>query len=144
MTDSFPVFNGNFHSVFVIIVPVWLFCLRDFHWSPSDNYIAYWTPEDKDTPARVTIMEMPNRKEIRVKNLFNVSDVSKGYFLSSFLLINLFFCFYLPNSFPPFSVSVSSIFPSILYYQFFSFFPPSLLVLPICISFFFAFSIYSL
>ncbi|XP_031556262.1 eukaryotic translation initiation factor 3 subunit B-like [Actinia tenebrosa] len=48
--------------------------VKDFQWSPSDNYIAYWTPEDKDTPARVTIMQIPDRKEIRVKNLFNVSE----------------------------------------------------------------------
>lgn len=57
------------------ILQVWLLFFRDFQWSPSNNYIAYWTPEDKDTPARVTIMEIPDRKEIRVKNLFNVSDV---------------------------------------------------------------------
>lgn len=37
--------------------------------------IAFWVPENKDTPARVTLMEIPSRKEIRVKNLFNVSEV---------------------------------------------------------------------
>ncbi|KAK3754435.1 hypothetical protein QZH41_009220 [Actinostola sp. cb2023] len=48
--------------------------VKDFQWSPSNDYISYWTPEDKDTPARVVIMEIPSRKEVRVKNLFNVSD----------------------------------------------------------------------
>lgn len=48
--------------------------LKDFSWSPSQNLLAYWVPEDKDSPARVVIMEMPSRKEIRVKNLFNVSE----------------------------------------------------------------------
>ena len=50
--------------------------LMDFSWSPKQNIIAYWVPEDKDTPARVCIMHLPSKKEIRVKNLFNVQDVS--------------------------------------------------------------------
>lgn len=53
--------------------------LKDFSWSPSQNVIAYWVPEDKDAPARVCIMELPSRREIRVKNLFNVHDVSLIY-----------------------------------------------------------------
>ena len=48
---------------------------REFAWSPSDDMIAFWVPEYKDSPARVTLMEIPSRKEIRVKNLFNVSEV---------------------------------------------------------------------
>ena len=31
-------------------------------------------PEDKDIPARVTLMQLPTRQEIRVRNLFNVVD----------------------------------------------------------------------
>lgn len=30
--------------------------------------------EDKDVPARVTLIEIPSRNEVRVKNLFNVAD----------------------------------------------------------------------
>lgn len=30
--------------------------------------------EDKDVPARVTLLELPNRTEIRSKNLFSVAD----------------------------------------------------------------------
>lgn len=48
--------------------------IRDFNWSPTDNIIAYWVAEDKDVPARVTLLEIPNRNEIRNKNLFNVAD----------------------------------------------------------------------
>lgn len=47
---------------------------QDFSWSPSQHMIAYWVPEDGDSPARVCIMEMPIREEIRVKNLFNVHE----------------------------------------------------------------------
>jgi len=48
--------------------------VRDFSWSPSDNVLAYWVAEDKDVPARVTLLELPSRNEIRSKNLFNVAD----------------------------------------------------------------------
>ncbi|CAB3991027.1 Eukaryotic translation initiation factor 3 subunit B [Paramuricea clavata] len=47
--------------------------ISDFAWSPGDNVISYWLPEIKDTPARVTIMAVPGREELRVKNLFNVA-----------------------------------------------------------------------
>ena len=54
----------------------------DFSWSPGDNVISYWLPEIKDTPARVTIMAVPSRRELRVKNLFNVATVNKEMYLS--------------------------------------------------------------
>ena len=49
--------------------------MKDFTWSPTQNIIAYWVPEDNNAPARVCLMELPSRREIRVKNLFNVHDV---------------------------------------------------------------------
>jgi len=48
--------------------------IRDFAWSPTDNTIAYWVAEEKDTPARVTLLEVPSRNEVRVKNLFSVAE----------------------------------------------------------------------
>jgi len=48
--------------------------MKDFTWSPTQNIIAYWVPEDDNAPARVCLMELPSRREIRVKNLFNVHD----------------------------------------------------------------------
>ena len=48
--------------------------IRNFSWSPSQNILAYWVAEDKDVPARVTLIEIPSRRELRAKNLFNVSD----------------------------------------------------------------------
>lgn len=48
--------------------------IRGFNWSPTDNIIAYWVAEQTDVPARVTLMEIPKRREIRTKNLFNVAD----------------------------------------------------------------------
>jgi len=48
--------------------------LKGFSWSPKDNIIAYWVAEAKEIPARVVILELPSRKELRVKNLFNVAD----------------------------------------------------------------------
>lgn len=52
----------------------WPHLCRDFSWSPGGNIIAFWVPEDKDIPARVTLMQLPTRQEIRVRNLFNVVD----------------------------------------------------------------------
>lgn len=48
--------------------------LQGYSWSPRDNILAYWVAEDKDVPARVVLMEVPSRNELRVKNLFNVAD----------------------------------------------------------------------
>ncbi|KAK9695667.1 Translation initiation factor 3 subunit b [Basidiobolus ranarum] len=56
----------------------------DFEWSPSDvkgagnqkqrgDIITYWTPEVGNQPARVTLVNFPNRQIIRTKNLFNVN-----------------------------------------------------------------------
>jgi len=47
--------------------------VKDFSWSPSDNMIAYWIAENNDVPAKVSIMAVPSRDEIRSKNLFNVA-----------------------------------------------------------------------
>ncbi|XP_064814341.1 eukaryotic translation initiation factor 3 subunit B-like [Oncorhynchus masou masou] len=57
---------------------------RDFSWSPGTspgpwqavNIISRSGSlhQDKDIPARVTLMQLPSRQEIRVRNLFNVVD----------------------------------------------------------------------
>jgi translation initiation factor 3 subunit B len=48
--------------------------IKDFSWSPSGNIISYWVAEDREIPARVTLVAIPSRAELRVKNLFNVAD----------------------------------------------------------------------
>jgi len=48
--------------------------LRDFQWSPTDKMISYWSPEEGDLPARVTLIEVPSRKTLSTKNLFTVAD----------------------------------------------------------------------
>lgn len=48
--------------------------VHDFFWSPTDPILAYWAPEGNNVPARVSLVELPSRTEIRQKNLFNVSD----------------------------------------------------------------------
>ena len=60
--------------------------VRSFQWSPSDNMISLWIPEHMNSPAKVTLMELPARTEIRQKNLFNVADLrmtwhDQGHFL---------------------------------------------------------------
>lgn len=48
--------------------------VKNFSWSPSQNILAYWVAENKDVPARVTLLEIPSKNELRAKNLFNVAD----------------------------------------------------------------------
>jgi len=49
--------------------------LASFEWSPTDNVVAYWCPDEGDVPARVVLFDPINKKELRSKNLFNVADV---------------------------------------------------------------------
>ncbi|KAH9039803.1 translation initiation factor eIF-3b [Lactarius pseudohatsudake] len=41
---------------------------------PTENMLAYWTPEVANQPARVTLLDYPDRTVLRQKNLFNVSE----------------------------------------------------------------------
>lgn len=47
--------------------------IQEFHFSPKANIIAYWAPEHNNQPAHVDLIELPSRKKLRQKNLFNVS-----------------------------------------------------------------------
>jgi translation initiation factor 3 subunit B len=49
----------------------------DFTWSPSDNVIAFWVPEKDPKPARVTLLSIPKKEEVSVKNLYNVVTVCR-------------------------------------------------------------------
>jgi translation initiation factor 3 subunit B len=61
--------------------------VKDFKWSPlpelsnsgkvkqSDLLLSYWTPENGNMPARVSVMRLADRSVIRNKNLFNVAKV---------------------------------------------------------------------
>lgn len=48
--------------------------VKDFAWSPKQNTISYFVPESGNTPAKVVLISLPTRKELRQKNLFNVKD----------------------------------------------------------------------
>ena len=39
----------------------------DFEWSPTNNYLSYWVAEHKNVPARVVLLEIPTKTEIRYK-----------------------------------------------------------------------------
>ncbi|CAB9518604.1 factor 3 subunit B [Seminavis robusta] len=47
--------------------------IHEFHWSPKANVLAYWAPERGNSPAHVDLIEVPSRKKLRQKNLFNVA-----------------------------------------------------------------------
>lgn len=48
----------------------------EFQWSPQANILAYWAPEQDNSPAHVDLIEIPSRKVLRQKNLFSVSRCS--------------------------------------------------------------------
>lgn len=47
--------------------------IHEFQWSPKANIIAYWAPERNNAPAHVDLIQIPSRKKLRQKNLFNVT-----------------------------------------------------------------------
>lgn len=76
-TDNFQLLDKKLVKVDDIV---------DFEWSPAPVFLAgpkkdegahllsYWTPELTNQTARVSIMQIPERKVIRTINLFQVSD----------------------------------------------------------------------
>jgi len=61
--------------------------IANFEWSPADNTLAFWAIESGNQPARVALLQLPSRTELRQKNLFNVSDCHlqwhpNGHFLA--------------------------------------------------------------
>ncbi|XAR54069.1 hypothetical protein NMG60_11029069 [Bertholletia excelsa] len=50
--------------------------VMDFSWSPTDPILALFVPElgSGNQPARVSLIGIPSKEELRQKNLFNVSD----------------------------------------------------------------------
>ena len=53
--------------------------ISEFQWSPADNILAYWAPEKGNSPAQVNLIEVPSRKRLRQKNLFQVSKVNMSW-----------------------------------------------------------------
>mmetsp|Transcript_7434 Transcript_7434/g.24695 ORF Transcript_7434/g.24695 Transcript_7434/m.24695 type:complete len:720 (+) Transcript_7434:103-2262(+) len=51
--------------------------VQDFQWSPAAPILSVYQPElaGGNQPARVSLIEIPSRKEVRSKNLFSVSDI---------------------------------------------------------------------
>ena len=58
-----------------MLFPLTKYIFRDFVWCPCENWIAYWQSENKDIPARVTIMAVPSCEPISAKNLFSVNNI---------------------------------------------------------------------
>lgn len=50
--------------------------VMDFSWSPTDPIFALFVPElgGGNQPARVSLIQIPGKEELRQKNLFSVSD----------------------------------------------------------------------
>ncbi|XP_020206252.1 eukaryotic translation initiation factor 3 subunit B [Cajanus cajan] len=66
--------------------------IMDFSWSPNDPIISLFVPEmgGGNQPARVSLIQIPSKEELRQKNLFSVSDC-KMYWQSNgdYLAVNV-------------------------------------------------------
>lgn len=40
--------------------------IKEFSWSPTDSIVGYWIAEQKDVPAKVSLMAFPSREEVKV------------------------------------------------------------------------------
>ncbi|VDO99458.1 unnamed protein product [Soboliphyme baturini] len=50
--------------------------IRDFQWSPSAPFLAYWVAEKNQAPGRVALMKIPEKIDVRSKNMFNMAEAS--------------------------------------------------------------------
>ncbi|KAE9456073.1 hypothetical protein C3L33_12014, partial [Rhododendron williamsianum] len=66
------------------ILPELVENVMDISWSPTDPILALFVPElgEGNQPARVSLIQIPGKDELRQKNLFSVSDC-KMYWQSS-------------------------------------------------------------
>lgn len=64
--------------------------VEDFEWSPSEPIMCIYHRESQEgnIPAKINLMKLPGRTEIRQKNLFNVSSrLNESLQLAVWLLI---------------------------------------------------------
>jgi len=83
MTNTLPVLEKNAISVYETETMTLLDKksikvenVMDFSWSPTDPILALFVPEGGggNQPAKVSLVQIPGREELRQKNLFSVSD----------------------------------------------------------------------
>mmetsp|Transcript_27692 Transcript_27692/g.46371 ORF Transcript_27692/g.46371 Transcript_27692/m.46371 type:complete len:374 (+) Transcript_27692:69-1190(+) len=56
--------------------------VQDFEWCPTSDILSVYQPEIGNQPARISLIQIPSKQEIRQKNLFSVSEI-KMYWQSS-------------------------------------------------------------
>lgn len=62
--------------------------IKDFSWSPTSNVIAFWVPEYKDVPARVSLIEIPRYEcfnfslNLYLINFATLTTKKKKFFVS--------------------------------------------------------------
>merc|ERR1712226_118579 len=49
--------------------------LEAYLFSPNDNYVCYWVPEEGERPLKVVVREFPSLKIVRTKNLYKVKHL---------------------------------------------------------------------
>lgn len=50
--------------------------VKEFDWSPVDNILAIWIPQTNDTPGTLILVDVPSRKELVSRKIYDVSVAS--------------------------------------------------------------------
>ncbi|KEG03642.1 eukaryotic translation initiation factor 3 subunit B, putative [Plasmodium vinckei vinckei] len=50
--------------------------VKEFDWSPVDNIVSIWIPETNNTPGTLILVEIPSRKELVSRKIYDVSQAS--------------------------------------------------------------------
>jgi translation initiation factor 3 subunit B len=50
--------------------------VKDFEWSPTQDVLSVYQPEIGNQPARISLIQIPSRQELRQKNLFSVAEIN--------------------------------------------------------------------
>merc|ERR1719253_1498991 len=67
--------------------------VNSVQWSPKAHIISYWVPEKDHVPARVGLMTIPDKQEIRERHMYRVSDVQMEWQAKGDYLAVRFECF---------------------------------------------------
>eukprot|EP00040_Diaphanoeca_grandis_P038441 m.256510 g.256510 ORF g.256510 m.256510 type:complete len:643 (-) comp34425_c0_seq1:252-2180(-) len=59
--------------------PVKIPSVQNFEWSPTDNLLSFWIPEENDKPASVNLMSIPEREVIKSANIFMVKECKMSW-----------------------------------------------------------------
>ena len=67
--------------------------VKEHQWSPADNYVAAYIPENSNIPAKIVVVEIPSQKVIAQTTLFNVTGVLPPFLPPNTTMASIIFCY---------------------------------------------------